>query len=196
MMKAKTLVVILVALLLGSQMIAYGETKILYDFENGLDGWEIPDWSFEDDNYRAEKIDVSEDFASSGKSSLRIDADLTGGSWQGAIVEVMEYMDWTPYSTIACDVLIPPDAPEGLKAKIILTVGEKWSWTEMSRSVKLTPGGWMTITANLLPGSMDWKRINPTDEFRADVRKINVRIESNKKPAFTGPFYVDRVRVE
>ena len=53
-------------------------------------------------------------------------------------------------------------------------------------------GVWTHISANLKPGSADWKRTKPTDEFRADVRKIAVRVESSK-PAYSGPIYIDNV---
>ncbi|MFH1552340.1 MAG: hypothetical protein ABID83_01705, partial [Candidatus Omnitrophota bacterium] len=69
-----------------------------------------------------------------------------------------------------------------------------WKFVEMSRSVPLIPGEWVTITANIEPGSYDWKRIVPDETFAGDVRKIAIRIESNNKPAYTGPIYIDNVR--
>jgi len=184
------------ALVIGCQLGASAEGRVLYDFEDGLDGWEIPDWAFEQDDYVGQSVDVSTDYASSGKQSLKLVSDFPGKSWRGSIAEVMEYMDWTPYSTISCDIYIPADAPLGLRAKMVLTVGDDWKWTEMSKSVKLQPGKWITISANLKPGSVDWKRTNPTDEFRADVRKIDIRVESNKKPVYNGPVYIDNIKVE
>jgi hypothetical protein len=41
---------------------------------------------------------------------------------------------------------------------------------------------------------MDWKRTKVDKEFKADVRKVAVRIESNKTP-YTGPIYIDDIRV-
>ena len=93
------------------------------------------------------------------------------------------------------DVTLPPEAPAGLKAKLILTVGEEWEWTEMRRSIQLSPGQTTTITANLAAGSEDWKRTEVTDSFRKDVRKLAIRLESNK-PAFSGTFTIDNVRLE
>jgi hypothetical protein len=99
------------------------------------------------------------------------------------------------YRVIRADIYLPEGAPEGLKAKIILTVGNNWKFVEMSRSVPLIPGEWMTLNANIEPGSYDWKRVVPDEEFSKDVRKIAIRIESNHKPAYTGPIYIDNVRV-
>lgn len=173
---------------------AFAADEVLFGFEAGdAEGWEIPDWAYEQDDYAAgEDIMISKDIAKQGKSSLAVITNFPGNKWSGAITEVAEYYDWTPYGTLSCDIYLPPDAPLGLKGKIILTVGDSWKWTEMSRSVKLTPGAWTNVSANLKPGSTDWRRTKPTDEFRADVRKIAIRIESNK-PVYKGPVYIDNI---
>jgi len=171
---------------------AFSAEKVLYSFEEDVEGWEIPDWAFEKEDYVGNSINASRKAAKIGRGSLEIMVDFPGGNWTGAIVEILEYFDWTPYSTISCDVYLPKDAPAGLRAKMVLTVGDSWKWTEMSRSMRLTSGEWTTISANLKPGSTDWKRTQPTDEFRADVRKLAVRISSNK-PAYKGPVYIDNI---
>lgn len=171
------------------------EEKILFDFERGDDGWEIPTWADEQDDYVGTSCEVSSEAAKSGKSSLKLNADFPGGSWRAAIVELEQYFDWTPYKAVSVDIYIPKDVPEGLRAKLILTVGETWKWTEMSTTKQLAPGEWTTITADLRPNSYDWKRTVPTDAFRQDIRKIAVRIESNKKPVYKGPIYIDNVKV-
>ena len=142
-----------------------------------------------------EDIDASSEYASTGNESLEMIVDFPGGRWTGAIVEIMQYFDWSDYSKIACDIYLPADAPLGLRAKMILTVGDSWKWVEMSRSYALKPGEWVTLTADLTPGSVDWRRIQVDDAFRQDVRKIDVRVESNNKPAYTGPIYIDNIRV-
>jgi len=171
---------------------AFSADKVLYSFEEDVEGWEIPDWAYEKDDYVGESIEVSKKVAKDGKGSLELMVDFPGGSWSGGIVEILEYFDWTPYTTLSCDIYLPEDAPAGLRGQMVLTVGDGWKWTEMSRSIRLTPGEWSTVSANLKPGSTDWKRIQPTDEFRADVRKVAIRISSNK-PAYKGPVYIDNV---
>ncbi|MFH1846677.1 MAG: hypothetical protein ABH869_03890 [Candidatus Omnitrophota bacterium] len=170
------------------------EERIYYDFENNLGGWEIPMWASGKSDYMAKDVIVSQDVAIHGNSSMKISSDFLGGTWAAALVEIQQYLDLSPYRVISADVYIPQDAPMGLKAKIILTVGSNWKFVEMSRSVPLLPGEWVSITANIEPGSYDWKRIIPDEEFAEDIRKIAVRIESNKKPAYTGPIYIDKVR--
>ena len=169
---------------------------VIFDFEKHTPYWEIPDWCFEKQDYVAKDLDFSSQFANEGSSSLQLLADFPGKKWSAAYLEVQEYFDWTPYKSVSADVYIPADAPYGLKAKIILTVGDDWKWTEMSRMARLTPGEWTTIAANLNPGSTDWRRTEVTDEFRADVRKLGIRVESNMRPVYNGFIYIDNVRLE
>ena len=196
-MKQKVVIGIMVlGLLLLSVSVGLCQEKVIFGFEEDIPTWEIPDWCFEKDDYAAEGIVVSKKFAKQGESSLEITADFPGARWTAAYVEVQEYFDWTPYKSISADVFLPEDAPFGLTAKIIFTVGEDWKWTEMARSGKLIPGEWTTITASLIPGSTDWRRTQVTEEFRADVRKLGVRIESNMRPVYKGAIYIDNVRLE
>lgn len=172
------------------------EEEVIFGFEEGVSAWQMPDWSFEDEAYVGENVSVSEMFAKEGDTSLELTADFSGAKWTGVYVEIQESFNWTPYKGISADVFLPEDAPYGLKAKIILTVGEDWTWTEMARSVDLVPGQWTTIMADLLPGSYDWRKTQVTDGFRADVRKLGIRVESNLQPVYSGNIYIDNVRLE
>ena len=171
------------------------EANVLFSFEGGLQGWEIPDWAYEKTDHVQQEIESSSDVSSEGDNSLLIMTDFPGGRWTGAIVEIMQYFDWSDYSELACDIYIPKDAPLGLKAKIILTVGDSWKWVEMSKSFALMPGEWVTLSADLTAGSIDWRRVQVDETFRSDIRKIDIRVDSNNKPAYTGPIYVDNIRV-
>ncbi len=172
------------------------EEKVLFGFEEKIPSWEMPDWCFEKEDHVGESVAVSTKFAKEGKSSLEVMANFPGVKWTAAYVEIQQFFDWTPYKTISADVFLSKEAPMGLQAKIILTVGEDWTWTEMSRMVKLIPGEWTTITASFVPGNTDWRRTQVTDQFRADVRKLGIRIESNMRPVYSGPIYIDNIRVE
>ena len=171
------------------------EEAVLFSFENGTEGFEIPDWAYEKPDHVQQDIRSSENFASEGNSSLEIDCEFPGGRWTGAIVEIMQYFDWTDYSTLACDLYLPAGAPLGLKGKIILTVGETWKFVEMNSSTPLLPGEWVTVTGSIEPGSYDWKRVIPDEKFAEDIRKVAIRVESNRKPKYSGPIYVDNIRV-
>jgi len=170
--------------------------KVLYDFEDGTTQyWEIPDWAKEKTDHVAKSIEASKDFSSHGSSSLKVMVDFPGKIWTSALIEYEEYLDWTPYKRISCDIYVPRNIPEGLKARIILTVGDDWHFTEMARVVYLIPGKWTTVSASLEPGSDDWKMMTIDDSFRQDVRKIAIRIESNKGPIYSGPIYIDNIRL-
>jgi len=171
------------------------EETILFNFEDGLQGWDVPNWAYEKPDMVQKGIKLSEEYFSNGSKSLEIDVEFPGGRWTGAIVEIMQFFDWSDYSAIACDVYIPENAPAGLKAAIILTVGDTWKWVEMSRAYSLEPGKWTTLKGDLTAGSIDWRRVQVDDAFRQDVRKIDIRIHSNNKPAYTGPIFIDNVRV-
>lgn len=168
---------------------------VIFDFEETPQEWAIPEWATESQGYVGEVIEISPDVASHGNSSLQILAHFPGEKWTGAYIEVMMHVtDWGQFGAMAADLFLPSNAPRGLEARIILTVGEKWDWTEMNRALPLEPGKWTTIVAHLKPGSLDWKFF-PTDTFRRDVRKVGIRIESNKQPVYSGPIYVDHIRL-
>lgn len=194
-MKKAAVVLLTTGVVLSLSTLCLAAGEVLSGFESGTQGWEIPEWALEQEDMVGKEITVAKDFASEGKNSLAISVDFPGGKWNGAIAEVVEYFDWTPYGKISVDVYLPKEAPAGLKAKIVLTVGEDWKWTEMARTIALTPGQTTTITANLKPGSEEWKKTVVDDNFRKDVRKLAIRVESNK-PAFKGKIYIDNVRLE
>ncbi|MFA5410944.1 MAG: hypothetical protein WC321_03680 [Candidatus Omnitrophota bacterium] len=171
-------------------------TAVIFGFEEKVPSWSIPDWCFEKEEYVGESIAISEKFADEGKSSLELMTKFPGGKWTAGYIEVQQYFDWTPYKTLSVDIYLPKEAPFGLQARFILTVGENWTWTEMARLVKLVPGEWTTISASLIPGSTDWRRTQVDDEFRSDIRKLGIRFESNMRPVYTGPVYIDNLRLE
>lgn len=171
------------------------DEMVIFDFEGSTQDWAIPDWAQTSSDYSAKKIGISQDFAARGKSSLLVMADFPGGKWSGAYVEQLMYVtDWSPFGSIAADVYVPYNAPKSLKSRFILTVGDQWTWTEMNRGFQLEPGKWTTIRANLKPGSLDWKFF-PTDAFRKDIRKVGIRVESEKDGIYSGPIFVDNVRL-
>ena len=173
-----------------------GEALVMFDFErNNLEEWAIPDWAKEKPDNAGKDLVASTDFASHGQGSAQLMAEFPGRAWSGAYLERMMYVtDWSQFRAIAADIYLPYNVPEGLGARIILTVGEDWTWTEMNRTIPLKPDQWTTVTANLKPGSLDWKFF-PDDAFRRDVRKIGIRIEANGPPAYTGPVFVDNIRL-
>jgi hypothetical protein len=171
------------------------DEKVLYDFESDKDGWEIPLWAVDKEEYTQKASDISDDISSRGKKSLRVDSDFSPGKWVASIAEIQRYFDLSEYDAIATDIYLPPDAPErGFRAKLIFTVGEDWKFVEMSRSVKLEPGKWNYILASLKSNSRDWKWTKVDNTFKEDVRKIALRIEYEGKQSYSGPIYIDNIR--
>lgn len=170
------------------------EERTYYDFETDLNGWEIPMWAQGKTDHVAKDVMLSKELASHGNGSMLVVSDFPGGAWSASLVEIQQYLDLSKYRVIRADLYLPADAPLGLKAKLILTVGENWKFVEMSRSVPLVPGEWVTVEASIEPGSYDWKRVVPDEEFSEDIRKVALRIESNRKPVYSGPIYIDNIR--
>ncbi|MFH1995696.1 MAG: hypothetical protein ABIJ27_01710 [Candidatus Omnitrophota bacterium] len=168
---------------------------LLYDFESDRLDWEIPEWAADQEDHVAISLNRSQNYAKSGKHSLKVMAEFPGKTWTAALIESERFYDWGPYSWISCYIYLPEDAPKGLKARFVLTVGKEWKFTEMNRAIYLVPGEWNLVTANLLPGSGDWKMISVDDDFRKDIRKLDVRIESNKKPEYSGAVYIDDIKL-
>jgi len=131
---------LLVASLLALSSVPHAAETVLFGFEDDTGGWRVPDWALEKEDHVARDLSLSTDWASEGKKSMKVTSEFLGGKWSGAYVEIEEYFDWSPYSKLLVDVYIPKDAPAGLKGKIILTVGDEWKWTEMSKTVPLNPG--------------------------------------------------------
>lgn len=169
---------------------------VLYSFERDPEGWEIPDWALAKKDHAARQIGISEFHASSGKYSLELDSEFSGGpSWEGSYVErLIDVTDWSPFKFLSLDFFLPKDAPHGLRARIILTVGEEWKWIEMNRTVPLAPGEWIVIKVDLTPSSMNWRKFID-DSFRSDVKKLGIRIESNGKITYKGPIFIDNVKL-
>jgi len=171
------------------------ETKTFYDFETSDQGWEIPLWAQEKPDHVAEAMVLAKGFGSRGKGCLQINANFPGERWTAALIEISQYLDLTNFDDIYVDIYVPEACPRGLRAKIIFTVGEDWKWIEMSRNIPLVPGEWTTVKASLAEGSFDWRRITVDKAFKEDVRKIAIRIESNNRPVYQGPIYIDNIRL-
>ena len=76
-----------------------------------------------------------------------------------------------------------------------MTAGENWSFIEMKKAVVLIPGKWRTVKADLHGGGRVWKNSASAPNMASDVRKVGVRVESNQRPTYKGPIYIDTIRV-
>lgn len=197
----RILKIFLIFLITGACLAALPDTShsreiVLFSFEKDPQGWEIPDWAFAKPDHVGKQIGISEFHASDGKYALEVDTEFRGGpKWEGAYVErLIDVTDWSPFSFLSIELFLPKEAPQGLRARIIVTVGEEWKWVEMNKTILLAPGEWMVIKVDLTSNSMNWRKFID-DSFRSDVRKLGVRIESNGKIAYKGPIYIDNVKL-
>ena len=171
------------------------EDEVLFSFEGSAEGWEIPEWAYDKVDYVGMDLYISKDYAKDGETSLKVIAEFPGGIWTGALVEVMEDFNWAQYSEVFANVYLPEGAPADLRARLIITVGDDWKFVEMSHDAPLVAGRWNRIDASLLQNSPDWDMLTFDDMARSDVRKLAVRVESNKEPLYNGPIYIDAVGI-
>ncbi|MBD3426740.1 MAG: hypothetical protein GF409_05875 [Candidatus Omnitrophica bacterium] len=206
--------------------ICSAQEEIRFDFEQSQEGWKIPDWAFYQGDHVAISTEVTAEEASSGENSLQVDCEFPGNRWAAALVEFkvekglpflglegyeeikkLEYLDLTGYKNISVDVYLPRKAPAGLiQARIILTVGEGWLFTEMRYAVPLERGKWTTIQAKLdtpEDESSEWKgrKEKKLIHHQDKVRKIAIRIEYDAAPPhrigrkYHGPIYIDNLLI-
>ena len=187
---------------------SFGAEKILYSFEERTKGWVVPDWAREKSDYALRGASLSDMAASGGKSSLALNVDLPATTWGLSVVEVEGNFDWTGYKTLSCDIYLPGNAPSGITAKLAFTGGADSLWMVMAKPVRLVPGAWKTVSANITAKNMDWARIKIdkdgnitrmpaaalTAENIKDVKKIAVHIESDRKD-YEGNIYLDTVKI-
>ena len=174
---------------------SFVDAEPLFNFERNADGWEIPLWAKEKPDHVAVNISNITGMASIGKGSLEIYANFAGNKWTAAYIEIAQYLNFGNYDSIAADIYVPNSCPKGLKARFIVTAGENWRFIEMTRSAFLIPGKWTTLRGDISEQSQDWRRTIVNEDFRRDIRKLGIRIESNPKPAYSGPIYIDNIRL-
>ncbi|NQT46196.1 MAG: hypothetical protein HQ593_01795 [Candidatus Omnitrophica bacterium] len=169
--------------------------ETLFSFEGSAEGWEIPDWAYDKADYVGMDVFISKDYAKDEETSLKLMAEFPGGIWTGAIVEVMEDFNWAKYSEVFAHVYLPEGAPADLKARLVITIGDDWKFVEMNHDAPLVAGKWNRVHASILQDSPDWDMTTFDEMARSNVRKLAVRVESNKEPLYNGPIYIDAVGV-
>jgi len=176
-------------------LVSDSQEYILFDFEKDAEGWGIPAWALNMRDHVAESIEQTSKFSSSGNGSLKIRADFPKKQWSAAVVEIQNFLNLKNFDMISADIYFPSNRSKVLRGKFILTVGDDWGFSEMSRTFRIEPGKWTTISANISEKSIDWKNKKiPDDSFKSDIRKVAIRIESTKD-RYSGPIYIDNIRV-
>jgi len=126
-------------------VVAVAADEIRFDFENDAEGWGIPEWALEQRDHVGHAIALSEERASSGKKSLKVDAKFPADVWTAVVIELEKDMNLNGYHQISFDVYIPEEAKSArFQAKVIMTVGE-YQFIETRDPVTLSLGRWQTI---------------------------------------------------
>ena len=201
-MKIRKITIII--LMLSSVFIGYDSyAAVKFDFEKTDEGWKVPEWSFDQDDYVGESSEISSDVALSGVNSLKVDCAFPGNEWKAAIVEFESEISLEGYKEVVVNIYLPDDARNDLMyARLIITAGP-WLFIEMKEPVKLRPGEWNKIVAKIdLSGRKElvyWDCKSKETCIRQnidEVRKIAVRIEYDSNNAQTGPPYVGPVYLD
>lgn len=169
-----------------SNVCAQSPTPIRFDFEQNVESWHVPDWALSQKDHVCSGIEISEDYASRGDKSLKLDCDFPGNAWRAALIEYQGDLDLSGYKTISVDVYFPKKIRTHLlRARIIITAGP-WYFIENKKPVDIKLGRWTTIKAKLDVNeqneSLNWKVRKRERGLMANierVRKIDVRIEYN-----------------
>ena len=107
---------------------------VLYDFEQDDDGWGIPAWALNLRDHVAVSSEHSDKYSSLGNWSLRIDSRFPDKQWSASLVEIQHFLNLKNFDIIAADIYFPETSrSKTLRGKIILTQGNNWDFTEMSR---------------------------------------------------------------
>ncbi|NQT46194.1 MAG: hypothetical protein HQ593_01785 [Candidatus Omnitrophica bacterium] len=187
----------LFSLALNAQAEETGIVGQAYSFENGPEGWIVPNWALEKVDHVCRGIAISEHEASDGKYSIEMLSDFAGDNWQGVYMELemdTDMIDWSDVSSIRADMYMPPFGPYGLVGKFILTVGEDWKWHESEYGMVLKPGEWITLRVDMHSTSNDWGAVD-VGSMKRIIKKFGVRVES-EDTAYTGPIYIDNIVIE
>lgn len=152
------------------QMAAFGESTILFTFNNNSEEWV----GYEGPVNRVESPSVD------GNGSLRVSVSAIGRGWSDNTFESPEInRDMSQYSEIRIQVFVPSVAPSDIKGQIFTKSGPNYTWRD-NGWVSLQKDQWTTLS---IPSS----RI----EHIRNVRTIGIKIGSNNK--WNGPAYIDRV---
>jgi len=177
---------------------SYSQERMIYNCEQYINGWDIPEWPVSEEDYVSPILAVDENFLEDSFSGLKLTVAFDGDEWSAGMIETTGVFDLTLYKAISCRIYLPESAPRGIMARFIITVGDDYTWMELKRPIALTPGRHTRVKAGLRHGNNGWKTtyggVRIADWMKEDVRKIGIRIESNIVE-YEGPVYINDIRL-
>jgi hypothetical protein len=127
---------------------------------------------------------------------LRIDVAIPGEAGVGAALD-NGCGRWHPFTSLNLSVYVPPEAPAGLRLIVYLRDADL-NYFQHVHVATLPSGTWTDVELDLTDRSRDWEPVGhymPWDGYcRQDVQEVGVKFYSDVP--YSGPLYVDRVRVE
>ncbi len=156
-------------------------------FEKGARDWELA----REDTPKA-SFTVTDRRSSSGKRSLRL---VPQPGREGSWVSVKKHLDndLFKYQHLAFEVYLPPEAPENMRAEVVLCDANLF-WYSRLIEQPLRPGDWTRLVCDIT-GEGEWKPGNHecawTDYSRQRIRELGVRVYCNAD--YSGPIFLDDV---
>lgn len=168
----------------------------LFDgFENEDGGWKAGGSSWNDGDLSS-YVEISSDWATEGKSSLKCAFNYASSKDAHAtfMTEIPAYPDMSAYKSVSFDVYNPLDLP--VQVSFSLSTGDTWYWYE-TNEYDIAAGEKKTVTVDLT--SQDWKCANTNWQFtsklvdRDDVRRVTVKFMLSQ--GAEGGVYIDNMRL-
>ncbi|WP_434631645.1 glycosyl hydrolase [Thermoanaerobacterium thermosaccharolyticum] len=146
---------------------------VLYDFENGTDGWTV-----DQNNANATATSITTDFASSGTHSLTSNFDLS--KTDGFEIDKVQAIDLSAVKKISIDIKLSNGTAT---ATLYIKTGSSWTWYD-SGWQPINSGGFTTLSIDLDPS-----KINNLE----NVQSIGVKIVPDSGQTGNSNVYLDNV---
>ena len=183
-------IVAAIPLLIGASTASSAAPTVVFNFESAaqvttsIDGWQDGSCRAVSWLGAAGAPSQSNVRASEETYSLALPVNFTGGSWDQTGIDCPlawpKPWDLSAYATISADVWVPFDG-------VTADIGFNDSWNPgPSRTLS---SGWNTVSSSILPGG----------DFGASgvssAKEILIRVIGHGPAAYTGPVYIDNVRL-
>jgi len=163
-------------------------TLVLYEFEQGAEGWEPLDAT-------GAPGSVCASVSLGAMRVLGVGTKLPGVG--GARVVLPEgKRNWHPFTHLQLSVYTPAAAPSNAQVIVYLKDADLNYYQHLRRS-SLRPGAWTHLRLDLTADSTDWEfrgHYKPWDGYcRHDVQELGVKFVCAEP--YEGPFYLDGIRL-
>jgi mannan endo-1,4-beta-mannosidase len=162
---------------------AASTNETIYDYESGTEEWTINNdnggaWN----TAKAAGVERTEAAAAKGKSSLKADFNLGGGSFELTRVGRLDLSEAASLSAkVKVAIASEASAGSGIRVKLFMKTGDSWAWMDSGENV-LTGDGFTTIP-------FDIRNVSGKDFVQA----IGLQVLSPDDASGTAAIYLDDV---